>query len=134
MRKSQTTYFLLLLFYIRKFVRKHIWKNVVYIVTFALPFFQVTVYWKCSNTNAHLDFHWFCRPYTSIQNTCQQTRYFNVDFDSNGLFLLFICFKQVPSIQGKKSILIWAINFIKKSIRKGIEILVKRFFSFSIIS
>ena len=33
----------------------------------------------------------------------------------------------------KKSILIWAINFIIKSIRKEIEILVKRLFSFSII-
>ena len=33
----------------------------------------------------------------------------------------------------EKSILIWAINFIIKSIRKGIEILAKRLFSFSII-
>ena len=33
----------------------------------------------------------------------------------------------------KKSILIWAINFIIKSITKGIEILAKRLISFSII-
>ena len=33
----------------------------------------------------------------------------------------------------KKSILIWAINFIIKSITKGIEILAKRLFSYSII-
>ena len=33
----------------------------------------------------------------------------------------------------KKSILIWAINFIIKSITKGIDILAKRLFSFSII-
>ena len=33
----------------------------------------------------------------------------------------------------EKSILIWAINFIIKSIRKGNEILAKRLFSFSII-
>ena len=33
----------------------------------------------------------------------------------------------------KKSILIWATNFIVKSITKGIEILAKRLFSFSII-
>ena len=33
----------------------------------------------------------------------------------------------------KKSILIWAINFIVKSITKGIEILAKRLLSFSII-
>ena len=35
--------------------------------------------------------------------------------------------------RGKKSILIWAINFIIKSIRKRIEILAKSLFSFSII-
>ena len=34
----------------------------------------------------------------------------------------------------EKSILIWAINFIIKSIRKRIEILAKRLFSFSIIA
>ena len=33
----------------------------------------------------------------------------------------------------EKSILIWAVNFIIKSIRKGIEILTKRLFSFYII-
>ena len=30
--------------------------------------------------------------------------YFNGDFDSNGLFLLFIYFRQVPSILAKKYI------------------------------
>ena len=34
----------------------------------------------------------------------------------------------------EKSILIWAISFIMKSITKGIEILAKRLFSFSIIA
>ena len=70
-RKSQTTAVLLLLFYIENsyFVRKHIWKNLVYIVTFALSFFHVEGYWKCSNTNAHIDIHWFCRRHTLIQNT-----------------------------------------------------------------
>ena len=34
---------------------------------------------------------------------------------------------------GKKSILIWAINFIIKSMTKGIEVLAKRLFSFTII-
>ena len=45
--KSQTTAFLILLFYIGTFtfVRKHIWKNVVYIGSFALPFFHVGGYW-----------------------------------------------------------------------------------------
>ena len=61
-------------------------------------------YWKCSNTNTHIDIHWFCRRHTLIKNTWLQTRYFKVDFDSIGFFLLFIYFRQVPSIQEKKSI------------------------------
>ena len=44
--------------------------------------------------------HWFCTHHTSTQNTWQQTKYFNVDFDSNGLFL-FLYFKELPSIQKK---------------------------------
>ena len=84
------------------FLRKHIWKNLIYIVTFALSLFHVAGYCKCSNTNVHIYIHWFCRRHTLIQNTWQQTRYFYVDFDSNGVFLLFIYFGQVPSIQGKK--------------------------------
>ena len=55
MRKSQTTranIFLLLIFYTEKFcyfVRKQIWKNLVYTVTFALQFFRVAGCCKCSN-------------------------------------------------------------------------------------
>ena len=46
----------------------------------------------------------------------------------------FNCIFQTYSFNlEKKDILIWAINFIIKSIRKGIEILAKRLFSFSII-
>ena len=52
-RQSQITIniFLLLIFYIKKlhFARKHIWKNIVYIVTFVLQFFRVADYWKGSN-------------------------------------------------------------------------------------
>ena len=42
MRKSQTTafYFYFFIYENLYFVRKHIWKNLVYIVTFALPFFS----------------------------------------------------------------------------------------------
>ena len=105
MRKSQTTAFLLLLFYIGKsifFQKTYLEKLSLYrYICYILPFFHVAGYWKWSNTNAHLDIHWFYRRYTSIQNTCQQTRYFKVDFDSNGLFLLFIYFRQAPSIQEK---------------------------------
>ena len=83
MRKSQRAAFFLLLFHIGKliFVRKHTRRNLVYIVTFVLPFFT----W-------HIHIHWFCRRHTSIQKTW----YFNVDFDSNVLFRLFIYFRQVP--------------------------------------
>ena len=33
-------------------------------VTFALPFFDVAGYWKCSNTTANIDIHWLCRHHT----------------------------------------------------------------------
>ena len=56
-----------------------------------------------------------------------------LDFNSNGLFLLFIYFRQVPFNLEKKIILILAISFIIKSITKGIAILAKLLFSFSII-
>ena len=107
MIKSQTTAFLLLLFHTGKFIfcqKTHLVKLNLYCYTFALLFFHVVGYWKCSKTNSHIDIHWFCRRHTSIQNTLQQTGYFNVDFDSNGLFLLFIYFRQVSSIQEKNYI------------------------------
>ena len=46
-------------------------------------------------------------------------------------FYLYISDKYLQFWQ--KSILIWAINFIIKSLTKGIEILAKRLFSLSII-
>ena len=139
MRKSQTTAFLPLLFYIGKLIfcqdlyRKTYLKKLNLYCYIRIAVFHVAGYWRCSNTNANIDIHWFCRRHNSVQNTWQQTKYFNVDFDSNRLFLLFIYFRQVPSIQGKKSILIWAINFVIKSITKVTEILAKRLLSFSII-
>ena len=45
--------------------------------------------------------HWSCRPRTSTQNTWQQTRYFNVDFDINGLYFFSLYFIEVPSIYKK---------------------------------
>ena len=54
------------------------------------------------------------------------TRYFNIDFDGNGLFLLFIYFR-------KKKYINLDNQFLHKSITKGIEILSKRLFSLSII-
>ena len=49
----------------------------------------------------------------------------------NYFFYLYISNKYLQF--RKKSMLIWAINYIIKSITKGIEILAKRLFSFSII-
>ena len=40
-----------LYFFIQKnlyFFRKHIWKNIVYIVAFVLQFFRAACYWKCN--------------------------------------------------------------------------------------
>ena len=53
-RKSKTatvSIVLLLLFYMEKiiFLRQHIWKSFVCIVTFILRFSQVAGCWKCSN-------------------------------------------------------------------------------------
>ena len=134
MKKRQTTAFLLLLFYIGKLIfcqKTYLKKLSLYCYIRIAVFFYVAGYWKCSNTNANIDIHWFCKRHTWTQNAWQQTRYFNTDFDRNGLFLLFIYFRQVPSIQ-EKSTLIWAINFIIKIIMKVIEILAKRLISFSI--
>ena len=134
MRKSHTTAFLLLLFLYRKtyILFENIFEETWFILLHShCCFFHVAGYWRCSNTNANIDIHWFCKRHTWTQNAWQQTRYFNTDFDRNGLFLLFIYFRQVPSIQ-EKSTLIWAINFIIKIIMKVIEILAKRLISFSI--
>ena len=50
-RTTINNLFTFILLYRKKlyFVRKHIWKNLVYIFTFALQFFCVADYWKCSN-------------------------------------------------------------------------------------
>ena len=142
MRKSEITAFLLLPFLYRE---TYILLENVFEETQFLLFHSLTVFSrgrlleKYSNNNGNIDIHWFWRRHTPIQNTwlskstLKYARYFDVDFDNNGLFLLLIYFRQVPSIYGKKSILIWEINFITKSITKGIEILEKRLFSFSII-
>ena len=116
------------------FVRKHIWLKLVYIVTFALPCFHVAGYWECNNTNAHIDIHWFRRSHTLIQNTWQQTRQITIAI--NYFFYVYTSDKYLQF--RKKSILIWAINFIIKSMdRKSKErdrkLLVKGFFSCSMI-
>ena len=48
-------------------------------------------------------------------------------------YFFYLCISDKYLQFRKKSMLIWAINYIIKSITKGIEILAKRLFSFSII-
>ena len=131
MRKSETIDFLLLLFFIGKLIfcqKTYLKKLSLYCYIRIAVFSRGRLLdWRCSNTNANIDIHWFCNRHTSLQNTWQYARCFNADFNSNGLFFLFIYFRQVPSIQEKKY-----INFIIKIITKGIEILAKRLISFSI--
>ena len=95
---------LLLLFYIGKFIfcQKTYLEKLglycyIYFTVFCF-FFHVAGHWKSSNTNAHIDIHCFYRRHTSIQNTWLYTRYFDADFDNNGLFLLFVYFRYKPSI------------------------------------
>ena len=53
MRKSQSTtiniFFTFTFLYRKIFVRKHILKNLVFIVRLVVQFFHVASYWKCSN-------------------------------------------------------------------------------------
>ena len=42
-------------------------KKLIYTITLEIQFSHVEEYWKCSNTNAHIDIDWFCRRHTSIQ-------------------------------------------------------------------
>ena len=116
-KKSNNSFFTFTFFYKKIYILSENIPVKTYIVTFALPFFHVEGYWKCSNTNAHIDIHWFCRRHTLIA--------------MNYFFYLYISEKYLQFKE--KSTLIWAINFIIKIIRKGIEILAKHLFSFSII-
>ena len=49
-----------------------------------------------------MDIYWFLDVILRSKVLGNKTRYFNIDFYSNGLFLLFTYFKQAPSIQGEK--------------------------------
>ena len=72
-----------------------LWENIFckLILYFLHLYYSFFVWWlleiEQSNTNARIDMHCSYRRSTSNQNTWQQTRYFNVDFDSNGLLFLF---------------------------------------------
>ena len=102
MRKRQTAtinfFFLFLFLYMEKFmfIRKYSQKILVYTATFILHFFCVTGYWKCSNkTPTPIQ---ICTDLVDValrpKFLAFLTRYFNVDFDSNGLMLLFYVFER----------------------------------------
>ena len=91
MRKSQTTVFYFY-FFIQEnlnFVRKYIFgKNLVCIVRFALPFLHEVGYWKCSNTNAGVDIHWFCRSHTYLKKLTFPQFAFNFLCDKGNFSLI----------------------------------------------
>ena len=136
MRKSQTIAFS---FYFLKsenlyFVRKYIWKNLVYIVAFALPlFFTWHVLGNAATPTPIQIFIGFADAILRskiLDNRLGILTQILIIMDY--FFYLYISDIYLQ-FRGKKSILIWAINFIIKSIRKRIEILAKSLFSFSII-
>ena len=76
-RKSQTTAINVVLLFL--------WENIFWKTTFVWWLLEI----EQSNSSAGIDVHWSYRRSTSNQNTWQQTSYFNVDVDSNGLLFLF---------------------------------------------
>ena len=83
------------------FVRKHIWKNLVYIVTFVLKFFRVAIIGNAVTKDQ--------RPYRCV--LVLQTPLFGpnnlaleVDLDGNGLLFLFLYFKKGLQYRKNKSI------------------------------
>ena len=135
MRKSKTTAFYFY-FFIQEnlhFFRIHIWKNLVYIVTFALPFFFT---WQViGNAVTPTPIYMFIGFVDAIlrskilDNRLGFLTQILITMDY--FFHLYI--SDIYLQFREESILIWAINFIIKSIRKRIEILAKSLFSFSII-
>ena len=135
MRKSQATTFFFY-FFIQEnlyFVGKRIWENLVYIVTFALPFFDVVGYGKSvtpTPIQIVIGFVDAILPSKILDNRLRILTQILITMD---YFFFFCIFQTYNFSLEKKSILIWAINFIVLSIRKWIEILAKCLFSFSII-
>ena len=74
--------------------RKRIRKNLVYIITFVFQFLCVGDYLKCINeTTTPIEMCAGLVESVPRPKMLEQTRYFNVNFDSNGfLFLFFLIF------------------------------------------
>ena len=132
MRKSQTTAFYFY-FFIQEnlyFVRKHIWKNLVYIVTFALRFFLT---WQViGNAVTPTPIQIFIGFADAIlQSKILDNRLgilTQILITMDYFFYLYI--SDINLQFREKSILISAINFIIKSISKWIKILAKVCFHF----
>ena len=95
MKKTQTTaifFFLFLLFCIEKFIfcRNISKKTQFMLLHLYCSFSHLAGYWKCSKRR------------TSTQNTWQQTRYFNIDFDSNELLFLFYISEKYLKLKKKQ--------------------------------
>ena len=73
------------------FVRKHIWESLVYIVTFVLQFFHLAS--AANKAPTPIDF-----ADTLLRPKISGNRLYNVDFDCNGLFFIFLFFREVPSV------------------------------------
>ena len=70
--------------------RKRIKKNLIYIITFAFQFLCVAGHLKCVNeTTTPIEMCTGLADSVLRPKILEQTRYFNVDFDSNGLFFFF---------------------------------------------
>ena len=105
-KRQETTINSFYIYFLGKFIfcRKRIWNNLVYTVTFALQFFRVAGYWKCSN-KAPTPIQ-ICRGLADVV--------LRPEILGNILGLLtqilivmsyyffFIYFREVPSIQKKK--------------------------------
>ena len=134
MRKSETTAFYFYFFMSEDlhFVRENIRKTLVYIITFALPiFFTRQVIGNSVTPTPIQKFIGFID--AILRSKILENR---LGFLTSILIMHYFFYLHISGIYfqfREKSILIWAINFIIKSIRKEIEILTKRLFSFPII-
>ena len=131
MRKSQTTAFILLLFYIGKLIFCY----KIYLKKISLYCYIRTTCQFIGNAVTPMLIQIFIGFVDAIPrskilgNRLGILTQMLIAMDY--FFYLYISDKYLQFWQ--KSILIWAINFIIKSLTKGIEILAKRLFSLSII-
>ena len=120
MRKSQTTAFLLLLFYIGKLI----FSQKTYLE-------KKQVIGSAVTPTPMQIFIGFVDAILRSKILCNRLRILTQILIAMDNFIYI--FQTSTFNLGKKIILIWAINFIMKSIMKGIKILTKRLLSFSII-